>query len=50
MGWDGLHEDIRSGFDWRSACAWISKQKLTKGHGGGEDDTGDDEGDSWVKV
>lgn len=27
-----------------------SKFKLTKGHGGGEDDTGDEEGYSWVKV
>ena len=24
--------------------------ELTKGQGGGEDDAGDDEGDSWVKV
>ena len=24
--------------------------KLTKGEGRGEDDAGDDEGDSWVKV
>jgi hypothetical protein len=48
--WDGLHEDVWGGFDYMLADATTRNGKLTKGESRGEDDAGDDEGDSWVEV